>query len=142
MGSGGPTAWRWRWRGPLTFGERGSRNAERGTGSDVPRSHFRVPRSECLIPPPRQPDRRADQADHAVGLHEVAPLLPGPRIDVLGEQAVGVAAGEQVLEQRPAPVGASDGGRGVEVPEGADKKGVSRRSKAVLFEMRENEVPA
>src|SRR6266487_1324072 len=142
MGSDGRTGWRWRWRGPLTFGERGSRNAERGTGSDVPRSHFRVPRSECLIPPPRQPDRRADEADHAVGLDEVAPLLPGARIHVLGEQAVAVAAGEHVFEQRPRLVAPSDGGERVDVPEGADQKGVLRRSEVVLLDISENEVAA
>lgn len=53
---------------------------------------------EGLVPPPRQPDRRADEADHAVGLDEVAPLLPRARIDVLGEQAVAVAAGKHVFE--------------------------------------------
>src|SRR3989454_2302078 len=36
---------------------------------------------------------------HAVGLHEVAPLFAGPGIDVFGQEAVPVAAGEHVLEQ-------------------------------------------
>ena len=43
---------------------------------------------------------RVDQADHAVGLHEVAPLLAGLGIDVLGKQAKAVAAGQQFLEKR------------------------------------------
>src|SRR5947209_18583562 len=90
MASGGRTGWRWR----------SSRSA-----------------SKRLVPPPRQPDRRADEADHAVGLDEVAPLLPGARIHVLGEQAVAVAAGEQVFEQRPRLVAPSDGGERVDVLE-------------------------
>src|SRR6266550_1953628 len=105
---------------PLSRRERGTGGEDKAKGDALTLKR--------LIPPPRQPDRRADKADHAVGLHEVAPLLPGPRIDVLGEQAVTVAAGEHVLEQRPGLVAASDGGKSVDVPEGADQKRVLRRS--------------
>src|SRR6266536_6548426 len=81
------------------------------------RTAWRWGSSERLIPPHRQPDRRGNEAHHAVGLDEVAPLLVRPRVDVLGEEAVPVAAGEQVLEQGARFIPLSQRGEGVDVPE-------------------------
>src|SRR6185369_39279 len=75
--------------------------------------------SERLVPADREPDRGADEADHAVGLDEVPPLLVRPGVDVLGEQAVAVAAAEHVLEQHPGLVALAQRGQRVDVPERA-----------------------
>ena len=66
----------------------GARGRDR-CGRRVAAGHVGMRRSlERLVPRHRQADRRVDQPDHAVGLHEVAPQLAGDGIDVLGEQAV------------------------------------------------------
>src|SRR3990172_13314871 len=76
----------------------------RGGGCHPRAGERRVPASESLIPPNGQADRRADEPHHAVGLHEVAPLLAGAGIDVLGEEPMPVAAGERGLQKSPPPI--------------------------------------
>src|SRR3989454_11968692 len=75
--------------------------------------------SERLIPTDGQADRRADEADHAVGLDEVAPLLAGPGVDVLGQEAVPIAAGQHVLEQATLFLPPPQGGDRGAIPEPA-----------------------
>src|SRR5216117_888350 len=95
-----------------------------------------------LIPPDGQPDRRADEPHHAVGLHEVAPLFAGPRIDVFGQEAVPVAAGEHVLEQGARLFPSAQRGECVDVPEGAHQKCVLWLSEVVRLDVAEHEVAA
>src|SRR5688500_10457152 len=54
-----------------------------------------------LIPLCRQSDGTVDDADHAVGLHEISPQLTRLGVDVFREQTVRVAMRENLFEQRP-----------------------------------------
>src|SRR6266480_4854355 len=98
--------------------------------------------SKRLIPPHGQPDRRPDEPDHTVRLHEVPPLLPRAGIDVLGQEAVPVAAAEQGLEQGAGLVALADRGERVDVPEGAHQEGVVGFPEVVLLHIAEHEVAA
>src|SRR5262245_63603529 len=80
--------------------------------------------SERLVPGDGETHRRIDQADHAVGLREVAPQLARRRLDVLREQAVLVAARDQRLEQRARLLRAPERRQRVDVPEGAYRERV------------------
>src|SRR3989454_1021441 len=98
--------------------------------------------SERLIPADRQADRRADEADHAVGLDEVAPLLAGPGVDVLGQEAVPIAAGEHVLEQATRFLPPPECGERVDIPERAYEERVFRLPEIVGLDVAEDEVPS
>src|SRR6266566_668734 len=98
--------------------------------------------SESLVPAHRQADRGGDEADHAVRLDEIAPLLARPGIDVLGEQTVPVAAGEHVLEQGARLLPFSQRRQRVDVPEGAHQKGVLGLPEIVRLDIAEHEVAA
>src|SRR3989454_873075 len=98
--------------------------------------------SERLIPADRQADRRADEPDHAVGLDEVAPLLAGPGVDVLGQEAVPIAAGEHVLEQATCFVPPPECGERVDIPERAYEERVFRLPEIVGLDVAEDEIPS
>src|SRR5205814_537568 len=97
--------------------------------------------SKCLIPADRQADRRADEADHAVRLDEVAPLLASPGVDVLGQEAVPIAAGQHVLEQATRFLPPPECGERVDVPERTDEERVLRLPEIVGLHVAEDEVP-
>src|SRR5262245_24693834 len=99
-------------------------------------------RSTRRVPADGKPDRRADDPDHAVGLHEVAPVLAGPHVDVLRQKTMVVAAGEQPLEQRARLVTAAERREGVDVPERADHERVLGHAEIVLSDVAENEFAA
>src|SRR6185503_16091198 len=100
------------------------------------------PASERLVPADGEPERGVNHADHAVGLDEVPPLLPGGGFDVFGEQAVTVAAAEDVLEQRTRLVAAADRGERVDEPERAHQERVLRRAEVIHLDVAEYEVAA
>src|SRR4051812_9322860 len=50
-----------------------------------------------LLPALAETHRRDDQADHRVGLREIAPQLAGLGVDVLGQQAEMAAALEELF---------------------------------------------
>ena len=50
-----------------------------------------------MVPADRQPDGGVDQAHHAVGLYEVAPLFNVLPVNVFGQPALAVAVGPQFL---------------------------------------------
>src|SRR5206468_11962345 len=114
-----------------------------GAGSDSQTARpTEAGRSKRLIPADRQADRRADEADHAVGLDEVAPLLAGPGVDVLGQEAVAIAAGEHVLEQVTRFLPSPECRKRVDVPERADEERVLRLPEILGLDVAEDEVPA
>src|SRR5438034_187880 len=114
-------------------GAAGQGRAARGCGSHG---------LERRIPTDGQADRRADEADHAVGLDEVAPLLAGPGVDVLGQEAVPIAAGQHVLEQATRFLPPPECGERVDVPERAHEERVVRLPEIVGLDVAEDEVPS
>src|SRR5690606_28081109 len=82
-----------------------------------------VPPSDHGVPGRRQPDRPVDDADHRIGLREIAPHLARHRMSVLRKQAEVVAIREHRLEYLPGLGAAPDAGERVDPPEGADVEG-------------------
>src|SRR5213076_2002203 len=114
-----------------------------GAGSDSQAARrTEVAGLKRLIPADGQADRRADEPDHAVGLDEVAPLLAGPGVDVLCQEAMAIAAGEYVLEQVTRFLPSPECRERVDVPERADEERVLRLPEIVGLDVAEDEVPA
>ena len=86
---------------------------------------------ERILPAFAQAHGGVDQADHRIGLREIAPQRVGARIDVFRQQAEGVAQLQRFGEQRPRLIPAPDGVEGIDVPEIADQKGGFRQPKVV-----------
>src|SRR5262249_35647949 len=97
---------------------------------------------ERLVPGNRQARRAVDEADHAVGLREVAPQLAGGDVEVLGEEPEPVAALERRLEKRARLVAPAERGERIDVPEGADDERVGRRAEVVGLRVAEDLVAA
>src|SRR5258706_5666463 len=57
--------------------------------------------SICLVPGDAETHRGIDHADHAVGLREIPPQFAGARVDMLREQPVAGATGEDALGNCP-----------------------------------------
>ena len=57
------------------------------------------PALERLLPAPAQPDRRVDQADHRVGLREVAPQFAGGEVGSSENRPNALRSAEDPLEQ-------------------------------------------
>src|SRR5258706_15696157 len=87
--------------------------------------------SERLIPGNAQARCAVDEADHAVGLREVAPQLAARRVDVLREQPQAVAMLERRLEQRACFVTPAERRERIDVPEGADQESIGGRAEIV-----------
>src|SRR5579864_6134259 len=87
--------------------------------------------SERLVPRHRELERAGDESDHAVGLHEVAPLLARVRVNVLSEQPMAVPAGEHLLEERAGFVAPANRRERADVPERAHEKGRLRHAEVV-----------
>src|SRR5258708_19172572 len=83
-----------------------------------------------------------EQAHHAVGPRKMPPQLAAARIDVLGQKAVTIAAGEYPREQRAGLLLAPQRGERVDVPERADHEGVFRDAEVVRLAVAKQELPA
>src|SRR2546427_3341717 len=76
--------------------------------------------SVSLVPGDAETHCGIDHADHAVGLRKIPPQFAGARVDMLREQTVAVAAGEDALGQSARLLLASPRPQRVDIPEGAD----------------------
>ena len=73
-----------------------------------------------LLPRLAETHGRIDETDHAVGLGKIAPELSGIGVDVLREQTMVIAAGQQGLEQGPRLLAPAQSSQGIDIPEGTD----------------------
>lgn len=95
-----------------------------------------------LLPRLAETHGRIDETDHTVGLGKIAPELSGVGVDVLREQTMAVATGQQGLEQGPRLLAPAQGGQGIDIPEGADGECVLGDAEVVLFQVAKDEIAA
>src|SRR6185295_441661 len=84
-----------------------------------------------FFPAAGEPQRAADDADHAVGLRKISPQLAAHGRDVFREKAERIAALEQSRESLARFVDAARRRQRIHVPERADRERVLRMSEVV-----------